>query len=158
MPKTSKLLDDSIILRAHEGLNELGKSAIISRKLQAIIAARTHGISKVASVYNVTNKTLTSWIRALKNGSWTDLLPKAKATRVVILNGSVGKVVQEWLNNDPNLTIKKIRLMVKKELKIRASKSTVHRLIKQLGFSHITARPLHYKQNKESIEEFKKKI
>jgi hypothetical protein len=100
MPATSKFLDDSVVLRAKEGLKELGKSAIISRKLQAIISARVHGISKVASIYNtkvhhacalralenqgfsryqcsskdeywynVTNKTLTFWIKSLRNGS-----------------------------------------------------------------------------------------
>ena len=51
MPATSKLLDDSLTLQAMKGLKELGKSAIISRKLQAIISAKTHGISKVATIY-----------------------------------------------------------------------------------------------------------
>ena len=44
MPAISKFLDDSVVLQASEGLKELGKSAVISRKLQAIISARTHGI------------------------------------------------------------------------------------------------------------------
>ena len=38
------------------------------------------------------------------------------------------------------------------------SKSTVHRLMKKLGFSHITARSVHYKQDKEKLKEFKKKL
>ena len=37
-----KLLDDSLTLQAMEGLKELGKSAIISRKLQAIIPFPTY--------------------------------------------------------------------------------------------------------------------
>lgn len=156
MPATSKLLDNSVILTAKEGLKELGKSALISKKLQAIISAKTHGISKVAAVYNVTNKTLTFWIKSLKNGSLSDLLPKTKATKKPLIDESASKIILEWLNKDPGLTIKKVRLMIKKELGIKASKSTVHRLMKKLGFAHITARSVHYKQDKERLEEFKK--
>jgi transposase len=65
-------------------------------------------------------------------------------------------MIQKWLEKDPNLTIKKIRLLIKKEMKIEVSKSTIHRLIRKLGFSHITARPIHHKQDKEKLEEFKK--
>lgn len=156
MPVISKFLDDSVVLQAKEGLKELGKSATISRKLQAIISARTHGISKVASIYNVTNKTLTFWIKSLRNGGVSDLKPKPKATRLVLLGEDEKRMIQKWLEKDPNLTIKKIRLLIKKEMKIEVSKSTVHRLIKRLGFSHITARPMHHKQDKTKLEEFKK--
>lgn len=156
MPATSKLLDDSLTLQAVEGLKELGKSAIISRKLQAIISAKTHGISKVAAIYNVTNKTLTFWIKSLKNGSLADLSPKAKATRTLLIDDKHHKIVQKWLNNDSGLTIKKVRLRIEKEMGIVASKSTVHRLMKKLGFAHITARSVHYKQDKTKLEEFKK--
>lgn len=156
MPAKSKLLDDLLIIRAHEGIKELGKSATISRKLQAIIAAKTHGISKVASIYNVTNKTLAFWIKSLSNGSLLDLAPKPKATRLPLLNKDSESIIARWLENDPNLTIKKIRLMIQKEMGIEVSKSTVHRSLKKLGLSHITARSQHYKQDKEKLEEFKK--
>ena len=158
MPATSKLLDDSVVLKAVEGLKELGKSALISRKLQAIISARTHGISKVATIYNITNKTLTFWIKSLKNGSLSDLLPKAKATKKPLIDDRTSKIVQKWLNKDSGLTIKKVRLRIKKEMGIVASKSTIHRLMKKLGFAHITARSVHYKQDKEKLEGFKKKL
>jgi len=156
MPAKSKLLDNLLIIRAHEGIKELGKSAIISRKLQAIIASKTHGISKVASIYNVTNKTLTSWIKSLRNGSLLDLAPKPKATRVPLLDEGSELIIIKWLEKDPNLTIKKTRLMIKEEIGVEVSKSTVHRLLKKLGLSHITARSQHYKQDKEKLEEFKK--
>jgi transposase len=156
MPAISKLLDDSVVSRAQEGLKQIGKSAIISRKLQAIISAKTHGISKVAAIYNVTNKSLTFWIKSLRNGSLSDLVPKNKATRKPLLSDASSKIILKWLEQDSDLTIKKIRLKIKKEMQIIVSKSTVHRFIKKLGFSHITARPVHYKQDKEKLEEFKK--
>jgi transposase len=156
MPATSKLLDDSVFLQAAEGLKELGKSALMSRKLQAIISAKTHGISKVATIYNITNKTLTFWIKSLKNGSLSDLSPKAKATKKPLIDDRANKIVQKWLNEDSGLTIKKVRLRIKKEMGIVASKSTVHRLMKKPGLAHITARSVHYKQDKEKLEGFKK--
>lgn len=106
--------------------------------------------------HNITNKTLTFWIKSLKNGSLSDLLPKAKATKKPLIDESASKIILKWLNKDPGLTIKKVRLMITKELAIKASKSTVHRLMKKLGFAHITARSVHYKQDREKLEEFKK--
>lgn len=156
MPATSKLLDDSTFMRAKEGLNQIGKSAVISKKLQAIVSAKTHGISKVAAIYNVTNKSLTSWIKSLRNGSLYDLVPKNKATRKPLLGECEKKIILKWIEQDSNLTIKKIRLKIKKEMQITVSKSTVHRLIKKLGFSHITARSKHHKQKELELEEFKK--
>ena len=64
MPATSKLLDDLTCIRAQEGLKQMGKSAIISKKLQAIISAKTHGISKVAAIYNVQMKALLFGLKA----------------------------------------------------------------------------------------------
>ena len=46
--------------------------------------------------------------------------------------------------------------MIKKEISIEESKSTVHRLLKKLGLSHIIEQSQHYKQDKEKLEEFKK--
>ena len=40
---------------------------------------------------------------------------------------------------------------------IEASKSTIHRAMKEVGFSYITPRKNHYKQNKEEAANFKKK-
>ena len=118
MSKTSKLLDEAVFINAKEGLKKIGRSALISRKLQAIVSARVHGISKVAAIYNVTNKTLTFWIKSLKNGSLSDLFPKPKSVRESLINDRAVKVIEEWLNKDPNLTIKKVRLMIKEEMGI----------------------------------------
>ena len=141
MPATSKLLDDLTFIRAKEGLKQIGKSAVISKKLQAIVSAKTHGISKVAAIYNVTNKSLTFWIKSLRNGSLYDLTPKNKATQTPLLGKSEGEIILKWIEQDSNLTIKKIRLKIKKEIQITVSKLTVHRLIKNLGFSYVNARP-----------------
>jgi transposase len=40
---------------------------------------------------------------------------------------------------------------------INISRSTVHRAMKSVGFSYITPRQNHYKQDKKVTEDFKKK-
>ena len=42
------------------------------------------------------------------------------------------------------------------EFGLSVSDDTVYRALKQLGFSHVSARPRAYKQNTEAIEDFKK--
>ncbi|MGL9681868.1 MAG: helix-turn-helix domain-containing protein [Wolbachia sp.] len=39
---------------------------------------------------------------------------------------------------------------------IKISKSTARRLMKKLGFTYITPPPVHYKQDQNKQEEFKK--
>ena len=48
---------------------------------------------------------------------------------MLLIDDKHHKIVQKWLNNDSGLTIEKVRLRIKKEMGIVASKSTVHRLM-----------------------------
>ena len=41
---------------------------------------------------------------------------------------------------------------------LNVGKSTVHREMQKMKFSYITPRPVHYKQDKEKQEEFKKNL
>jgi len=47
--------------------------------------------------------------------------------------------------------------MIEEKFDIKISKSSVHRLLIKLGFSHITGRAEHYKSDKSAQAEFKKK-
>ena len=62
-------------------LKKLGKYGIASKKLQAIISARTHGIKKVANIYGVSERSLSSWIKKLKTENVDGLVPKTKKSR-----------------------------------------------------------------------------
>mgnify|MGYP001612319834 CR=1 FL=1 len=50
MASFSKLLDDQVVEKAKAQLKENGKTALMSRKLEAVISAKTHGIS-IYSIY-----------------------------------------------------------------------------------------------------------
>ena len=67
MTQTSKLLDDQVVEKAKTQLRKVGKTALMTRKLEAIISAKKHGISQVAQIYDITRKTLTSWIKCVRN-------------------------------------------------------------------------------------------
>jgi hypothetical protein len=66
MARISVFLTDEVVSSATEGLKKLGKSGLVARKLQAIIAAKKYGITKTAEFYSITKKTLIQWIKDLK--------------------------------------------------------------------------------------------
>ena len=64
--------------------------------------------------------------------------------------------IRRWLEKDPNLSIVAVRENLKKQFNLDISKSTVHRAMKSVGFSYITTRQTHYKQDKDEVDRFKK--
>lgn len=66
--------------------------------------------------------------------------------------------MKAWIQGNPNITIKELRLQIQSELGKEVSKSTAHNLIKELGFAYITPRPRHHKQDKLAQSEFKKNL
>jgi transposase len=52
--------------------------------------------------------------------------------------------------------MKALRLMALKEFNVEMSLVGIWKNVKKMNFSHIAPRPLHYKQDKQKLEEFKK--
>ncbi len=156
MSRTSQLITDKLAYLAEQSLKELGRSGAIARKLQAISSANKHGIKKVAEVYNISRTTLTHWIRSFKDGSLVALNPKPKKPRSPI-RAEHRIIIKEWLEQESRMTIEELRLKIENQLNIKLGKSAVHNLMKNIGFSYITPRPKHYKQDSSKQEEFKKK-
>jgi transposase len=157
MAQSSKLLDKTVVEIAKKELQKLGKSGKIAIKLQALIAASTHGITKVADILGYTRATITSWIKLLKSGDVSALNDKPKTPRRSLLTEEQKQMIGEWIKEDSNITILGLCAKVKENIGITISKSTMHRIMQKLNFSYITPRPKHYKQDVERQEEFKKK-
>jgi Winged helix-turn helix len=49
-------------------------------------------------------------------------------------------------------------MLLHEQFGISVCDDTVYRALKELGFSHVSARPKAYKQNSAAIDEFKKKL
>jgi transposase len=157
MGRPSKLLDDAVVLLAQNSLKELGKSGLVARKLQAIVAARKHGITKTCEFYSITKASLIKWIKELKKESLKGLEVRAGRGRKFLLNQSQEQEVKKWIEENSSITINHVRLMILETMNIALSASTVHRIMQRLKFSYITPRPKHYKQDEKVKDEFKKK-
>ncbi len=141
MARPSKLLDEEVVLLAHKGLKELGKSGRVARKLQAIIAARKHGISKTCEFYSITKNSLIKWIKDLKKESLQALHVQTGRGRKFLLNQEQEQEVKKWIEANSSITINHLRLMILENMNIALSPSTVHRLLQRLRFSYITPPP-----------------
>lgn len=156
MPRISRLITDEVAALAEENLKELGRTGAIARKLQAICSSNKHGIKKVSEVYNISRTTLTSWISSFKEGSLIALAPKPKKPRSLVTTAH-RVIIKEWLEQESRMTIEALRIKMENQLDIKLKKSAVHNLMRNMGFSYITPRPKHYKQDSSKHEEFKKK-
>jgi transposase len=152
---TIKQTHSEAIKRASEIITTIPFSKV-TMKLQAIAAVSNCTISKVSEVFNVTNQTIKFWIRSFEKYGIAGLETKAKNPRKPKLTDAQKEQIKRAIENDPNLTMKALKLMVLKEFKVEMSLVGIWKNVKKMNFSHITPRPLHYKQDKQKLEEFKK--
>jgi transposase len=157
MARKSKLLDDEVENLAITALKKIGKSGLVGRKLQVILAAKKHGITKTAEFYSITKKSIITWIKELKEKSVTALEVGVGRGRKFLLNQDQELEVKKWIEENCNITIRHLRLLIIDRMGICLAPATVHRLMQRLRFSYITPRPKHYKQNEKLKTEFKKK-
>ncbi len=66
--------------------------------------------------------------------------------------------IRSWIESDPNITMKKLQSMIRKSFDIKISLVGIWKNVQKMDFAHITARSVHYKQDKEKLEEFKKNL
>lgn len=157
MARQSKLLDEEVIRVAEEGLKNFGRWGSIATKLTAVIAAKEHGISRVAEIFGITKATLISWIKSVKANGVERLNVQSGRGRKFKLTEEQEQEVGKWIEEDSQVTIDQLQFKIEKEMKVRIGRSTVHRLMQRLNFSYITPRPIHYKQEEGAMVEFKKK-
>ena len=156
MTKKTKLIDEKLATQASEELAKLNDIGIVAIRLKAIIAAFKYGIKIVSEVFDINRSSLHRWVALYKNGG-CDALKNIKKPPRSKFDQQNQEIIKSWIEHDANLTIKKLGIMIEEKLNISASKSSIHRLLMKLGFSHITGRTKHYKANESAQAEFKKK-
>ena len=152
MARVSNLLSDDVVTACNVGLKKLGKVGVVAGRLQIILAAKKHGINEVCRVHNISRTTLTDWIRRLKNGTIEDLQNKPKRPQSLLMPHE--GTIREWIEQDPNITIKKLIIITGERLGIFVGQTTMRRIVKKLNFSYITPRPSHYKKQESFSGEF----
>lgn len=151
------IIDKDLCDKAKQAMSKMGKVGTLSKKLQAIISSHEHGIKKVSEVMNVSKASIYLWSKQLQRGDLEGLVNKSKHQDGIKIKKHHKESIKTWLEENPNLTIKEVRILLQDNFDIVVSKSSVHRVIQNGGFAYITGRKKHYKQDKEQVEEFKKK-
>lgn len=158
MPRVSNLIDDITYNKACDELRKIGATAKISVKLKAIIAAKKYGITKVSEIFDITRKTLMEWIKSFKSHGSEQLVVQSGRGRKPKLNENQLKEIKIWVGQNPNTTIKELKIAIEQSFGLNVSMATVNRILKKPSFSYITPRPRHNKQDPLKQEEFKKKF
>jgi transposase len=153
----SKAISEELYKKVFEELRISGRQGDVSRKLQAIKSAKEHDISLVAKIYGVSRLSIMNWIRDFESMGAEGLKIKEGRGRKAIVNLEEEEVIRKWLEQDNTITIKVLKLRIENEFGKKIGKTATHDLMKKLGFSYITPRPKHYKQDEEKQIEFKKK-
>ena len=156
MSGVSKAISDELFLQAQTALKELGKTGKISRKLQAIIAAKKFGVSMASEVFETSRQSLMTWIKNFEKDAKNGLEIKSGRGRKPITNAEIKNFSAQFLQKNPNTTTEELRQIIKEKHGVSMSLTTANRLMFQLGLSYITPRPIHYKADLLSQKEFKK--
>lgn len=156
MPKT--IINKAIYEKAKNGLIQLQSQGTAANKLKAIMASYKHGAKKVSEIFDIDITSIHKWTVKLERDGYKALINKAKHKGGIKLYQIHKDRIKKWLEKDPNSSIDQIHEKVKTYFNLDVSRSTVHRAMKSVGFSYITPRQNHYKQDKKATEDFKKKI
>lgn len=155
MSKRTVLISEKVFLSAEENLKQLGRAGKISNRLQAIVASYKHGIKQVAEILDISRASIHRWVNLFREEGIDGLSDAPKPSRSK-LDTRQKNTLKNWLGTNPTLTIKELGVRIKKELGISLGKSSIHRTLTSMGFSHITGRPKHHKGDNLKQEEFKK--
>ena len=158
MVGVSKAVSDELFEQAQVALKELGKTGKISRKLQAIIAAKKFGISMASEVFGTSRQSLMTWIKNFEKDAEKGLEIKNGRGRKPITNAEIKDFATQILQKNPNTTNGELCQIIKEKHNVSISETTANRLVKQLGLSYITPRPKHYKSDTSAQDGFKKNL
>ncbi|WP_341822251.1 IS630 family transposase [Wolbachia endosymbiont (group A) of Clivina fossor] len=159
MAGKSKAIGEELYNKCNLELKKHGIRGEIGRRLQAIISAKEYGITKVVQIYRITRTTLMKWITRFKEGGVNAFkIQPGRGVKPKLSYKQQEEIKNVIAEEGANLTAKKLKIIIEKMFSIEVSKSTAHRLMQKLGFSYITPRPVHNKQDKNKQEEFKKNL
>ena len=157
MSGVTKAITDKLYNQVGVALAECSRYGDVSNKLQAIKSAKKFGISHVAEIFEVSRVSIMKWIKSFSDNGVEGLRLKEGRGRKSIITLEEEKLIEVWIQENNGMTIKALRLKIESELGKKLGKSATHNLMVSLGYSYITPRPVHYKQEKSRQAEFKKK-
>lgn len=154
MPKT--IIDETVYNNAKKALLKLKFYGTTANKLKAVISAYDNGIKKVSEVFNVDPSSIHRWAKQIRSNDLNSLINSSKHQDGIKLKKHHKEKIRKWLEGNSHITIQWVQEKLKKQFDLNVSRSTVHRAMKSVGFSYITPRRQHYKQDEVEVDEFKK--
>jgi len=147
------------------GFAKQAKDVAQARRLLAI-AAVLDGASRAeaAKVGGMDRQTLRDWVIRFNDRGADGLIntpspgvpPKLDATHRAFLAGIVEEGPIPAIHGVVRWRACDLIMRLHEEFGISVSDDTIYRALKDLGFSHLSARPKAYKQDPEAVEAFKK--
>ncbi len=144
MPRPLAIITQEVLNNALSELKNLKQVGVVSNRLRAIISANDHGIKTVCEVFGPNPSSLHRWIVRFKKDGINGLMKVKKNQNRYLLQEADLIWLKRQIENDPNHTAKSLHTIIHQHLGIKLSKSSIYNYIKKLGFSHITARSIHY--------------
>ena len=154
----SNIITKSLYNQLNRESENIGKYFIISHRISIIKMCYKHGIKKTAKLFSISRNTIYLWIKSFMKEGIAGLENKTKHKGGLIIQNIHKDAIKNIIKQNPNLTVKEIKYYLQEKFNISVSISTIYNHIKDLGFSYISSRQKHYKQDKEEMNKFKKKL
>ena len=151
------IISEKTYLVAQKELKKLRNEGTLFKKLQAVKLAYENGIKETAEFLGIFPVSIRNWAKLINKNDLNSLKIKSKHKDGVKLKIHHKEQIAIWIKNNPNITIQSIVLKLRDKFHLEISISTARRAMKSVGFSYITPRKKHYKQDQKQAEEFKKK-
>ena len=141
------------------------KDANQARRLLALAAIRDgQGRAEAARIGGMDRQTLRDWVHALNARGLDGLINRKAPGRKPKLGTEQKEEVREIVEKGPVPEVDGVvrwrcvdlRGVIKKRFGVDLDEVSIGRLLKALGFTHVSARPRHPEQDREAIATFKK--
>ena len=148
--------DGELLKTAKSELDKM-PSGKVALKLKAIIAVSEHPAKTVAGIFGCSVGTLRNWVNRFASGGIGGLIDKKRKPRRSKLDrAQTDETLQLLDSHSQRWTLKILRGEIRKRFGIDISLNGIWKMLKREGYSHLSPRPVHYKQDKRDIGEFKK--
>lgn len=141
------------------------KDANQARRLLALAAIRDgKSRAEAARVGGMDRQTLRDWVHAVNARGPDGLINRKAPGRQPKLTAEQKEEVRAIVDNGPNPEVDGVvrwrcvdlRGFIQKRFGVDLDEVSIGRLLKELGFAHVSARPRHPQQDQDAIETFKK--
>jgi transposase len=141
------------------------KDANQARRLLALAAIRDgKSRAEAARVGGMDRQTLRDWVHAVNARGPDGLINRKAPGRKPKLTAEQKEEVRAIVDNGPDPEVDGVvrwrcvdlRGFIQKRLGVDLDEVSIGRLLKELGFAHVSARPRHPQQDQDAIEAFKK--